>query len=88
MLGCINEIGQKQKADNVSGLLGASSLQERLRQLRAPKAGFVMRIGIDDFRIINERLGVDYGDTVLRQVAQCIESRLLPGQSVAGPVCV
>lgn len=25
MLGCINEIGQKQKADNVSGLLGASS---------------------------------------------------------------
>ena len=82
MLGCINEIGQKQKADNVSGLLGASSLQERLRQLRAPKAGFVMRIGIDDFRIINERLGVDYGDTVLRQVAQCIESRLLPGQSV------
>ena len=30
MLGCINEIGQKQEADNVSGLLGASSLQERL----------------------------------------------------------
>lgn len=82
MLGCINEIGQKQKADNVSGLLGASSLQERLKQLRSLQIGFVMRIGIDDFRIINERLGVDYGDTVLRQVALCIESRLQPGQSV------
>lgn len=80
MLGCINEIGQKQKADNVSGLLGASSLQEHLKQTAALSEGFVMRIGIDDFRIINERLGVDYGDIVLRQVAQCIESRLLPGQ--------
>lgn len=82
MLGCINEIGQKQKADNVSGLLGASSLQERLKQLPVLSDGYVMRVGIDDFRIINERLGVDYGDAVLRQVAQCIERRLLPGQSV------
>ncbi|MFG6358367.1 MAG: GGDEF and EAL domain-containing protein [Acetatifactor sp.] len=82
MLGCINEIGQKQKADNVSGLLGVSSLQEHLKQTDILTDGFVMRIGIDDFRIINERLGVDYGDKVLRQVAQCIESRLLPGQYV------
>ena len=35
MLGCINEIGRKQKADNVSGLLGVSSLQEHLKQIRA-----------------------------------------------------
>lgn len=82
MLGCINEIGRKQKADNVSGLLGVSSLQEHLKQISNLPEGFVMRIGIDDFRMINERLGVEYGDTVLRQVAQCIESRLLPGQYV------
>ena len=82
MLGCINEIGRKQKADNVSGLLGVSSLQEHLKQISNLPEGFVMRIGIDDFRMINERLGVEYGDTVLRLVAQCIESRLLPGQYV------
>lgn len=82
MLGCINEIGRAQKADNVSGLLGASSLREQLAQQGDLSEGFVMRIGIDDFRIINERLGVDYGDTVLRQVAQCIESCLFPGQLV------
>lgn len=82
MLGCINEIGRTQKADNVSGLLGASSFREQLTQQNDLSEGFVMRIGIDDFRIINERLGVDYGDTVLRQVAQCIESCLLPGQFV------
>ena len=82
MLGCINEIGRKQKADNISGLLGASSFQEHLTQLGRLTEGFVMRIGIDDFRIINERLGVEYGDTVLRQVAQCIENSLRPGQYV------
>lgn len=82
MLGCINEIGRTQKADNVSGLLRASSFREQLENQSGLTEGFVMRIGIDDFRIINERLGVDYGDTVLRQVAQCIENRLLPGQSV------
>ena len=82
MLGCINEIGRTQKADNISGLLGASSLQEYLAQQDSLTEGFVMRIGIDDFRIINERLGVEYGDTVLRQVAQCIENSLSPGQFV------
>ena len=82
MLGCINEIGRKQKADNISGLLGASSLQDYLARQGSLTEGFVLRIGIDDFRIINERLGVEYGDTVLRQVAQCIENSLRPGQSV------
>lgn len=82
MLGCINEIGRTQKADNISGLLRASSLQEHLAQQSSLTEGFVLRIGIDDFRIINERLGVEYGDTVLREVAQCIENRLLPQQSV------
>ena len=28
MMGCINEIGEKQKADNISGLLGESALRE------------------------------------------------------------
>lgn len=82
MLGCINEIGRTQKADNVSGLLGASSFRELLAQRSDLTEGVVMRIGIDDFRLINERLGVDYGDTVLRQVAQCIENCLLPEQFV------
>ncbi|MDE7222931.1 MAG: GGDEF and EAL domain-containing protein [Acetatifactor sp.] len=82
MLGCINEIGRTQKADNVSGLLRASSFQEHLAQQSSLTEGFVLRIGIDDFRIINERLGVEYGDTVLRQVAQCIENCLLPEQFV------
>lgn len=77
MIGCINEIGKQQKADNISGLLGESSFQEHLRQY-APSLpdAMLMRIGIDDFKIINERHGIQYGNKVLREVAACILKNL------------
>ena len=82
MIGCINEIGQKQKADNVSGLKGESSLQEHLKLLgdQFKNANF-LRIGIDDFKIINERHGSEYGNFVLRAVADCIKQCLHPFQT-------
>lgn len=73
MVGCINEIGAKQKADNVSGLLGSSSLQSYLYKTSAPfPEGFFLRLGLDDFKEINEKLGIEYGDMILRQTAECI----------------
>lgn len=81
MIGCINEIGAKQKADNVSGLLGETAFQAQLEAFHGncPK-GFLLRIGIDDFRDINEKFGTKYGDFVLRAVAECIENCLELGQ--------
>lgn len=81
MIGCINEIGKQPKADNISGLLGESSLHEHLKRLE-PSASDItlMRIGIDDFKIINERHGLQYGDYVLSEVAACICGSLGPGQ--------
>jgi len=74
--GCINEIGRKQKADNVSGLLGESSLQLELkmRGLGSRLEGFVLRLGIDNFKEINENKGMEYGDMILRKTAECIGS--------------
>ena len=72
MIGCINEIGQKKKADNVSGLLGEVTFQEQLRQFRALPKCYILRLGIDDFKNINETLGIGYGDHVLFDVATCI----------------
>lgn len=81
LVGCINEIGEKQKADNVSGLLGESSMKEYYeRNAEAFPAGFLLRIGIDDFKDINENLGIEYGDFILRKTAECIERCILPGQ--------
>lgn len=83
MLGCINEIGVKQKADNVSGLLGETSLQSYLHDFSSyfPN-GYILRLGIDDFKEINEKLGIEYGDMVLRQTAKCISEHILPGQKL------
>lgn len=82
MLGCINEIGAKQMADNVSGLLGISSLEVFLKQHSELKykMGYLMRLGLDDFKEINEKLGLDYGDMVLRKTAEIISECILPEQ--------
>ncbi len=82
LIGCINEIGKRQDADNVSGLLSAVTLKERLSKYERLPDGYVLRIGIDDFKIVNERLGQDYSDHLLRNVAECIETNLVDGQSV------
>ena len=74
MIGCINEIGKRQKADNISGLLSETSLKEHLVTLFPSIANAMfLRIGIDDFKMINERHGSEYGNFVLRSVADCIK---------------
>lgn len=77
MVGCINEIGARQKADNVSGLLGESSLQEYLDKWTGHfPNGYLLRIGIDDSREINEKFGVECSDMILRETAACISRNI------------
>ena len=81
MLGCINEIGQKQKADNISGLMGESALRDQFAQ-RFPGVDNIMflRIGIDDFKVLNERHGTEYGNYILREIARRIDECTVSGQ--------
>lgn len=83
MTGCINEIGKVQKADNLSGLLGASSLKLYLSQFteRFPD-GYMLRLGLDNLKGINARLGIEYGDLVLQRTSECIAECLLPDQKL------
>ncbi len=81
MVGCINEIGRKQKADNVTGLLGESSLQAFLQEYSdAIPDGYLLRLGLDNFKSINTKLGIEYGDMVLRRVGDIIEQCVHEGQ--------
>lgn len=83
LVGCINEIGRKQKADNVSGLLGETCFQNDFNHHTGGEIeGFLLRIGIDNFKEINENKGNEYGDMVLRKTADCIESVVLPEQRI------
>ncbi len=83
LVGCINEIGLKQKADNVSGLLREESLQSELG-LHGEEGmnGFLIRLGIDNFKEINENKGIEYGDMVIGRTAECIQSVLSPEQKL------
>lgn len=82
LIGCINEIGNKQKADNVSGLLGLTELQNFIANEFTLKNqyGFILQLGLDDFKEINEKLGSDYGDMLLGNTANCIKSCLKDNQ--------
>lgn len=83
LVGCINEIGKKQRADNVSGLLGETSLQSEFKRCRNEEvSGFILRIGIDNFKEINENKGIEYGDMIIRKTADCIESVVVDGQHI------
>ncbi len=83
LVGCINEIGKKQKADNVSGLLGESSLKQEINEKsNGSVSGFILRLGIDNFKEINENLGMEYGDMILRKTAECIEAVIRPEQKL------
>lgn len=83
LLGCLNEVGQKPVADNISGLLEIESIRQELGySCEKWDKGYILRIGIDDFKDINERFGVAYGDDVLRSVADCIIYSLEEGQKV------
>lgn len=81
LIGCINETGKKQRADNTSGLLGEQELSSFIRSVgNQPVSGFLMRFDIDDFSSINSTCGMDFGDYVLNKVAGCISGCLTEQQ--------
>ena len=83
LIGCINEIGKRQVADNDSGLLGEMSFKNFIYPINEDiKQGFILRIDIDDFKNINENFGVKYGNVVLKQVGNCIKKLLTKNQQL------
>lgn len=81
LIGCINEIGKKQKADNVSGLLGAGALWQYAQEFPAfLPDGFVMRLGMDDLGVVNSSFGMNFGDYLLKETADCIQRVMEPEQ--------
>ena len=85
MVGCINEIGGRQKADNISGLLGETSLEQYIDRKvseAGPLDGFFLRVGIDGLKGINARLGMEYGDLLLCRTAKYIQWCLRPEEQL------
>jgi diguanylate cyclase (GGDEF)-like protein len=78
IIGCINDVGKQQMADHVSGLLGLANLEALYAKSSTyfDCKGYLMRLGLDDFKEINEQLGIEYGNDILKNAAECIKSCL------------
>lgn len=83
IIGCINEIGVRRKADNVSGLKSLHVVAGTLETFcQVAAGGFTLHVGIDNFKVINESYGYEYGNFILRGMADCIKACLGPAQEV------
>ncbi len=83
LIGCVNEIGKTRKADNISGLREVSGVKDVIATFsRVANSGYILHVGIDDFKSINERFGHEYGNFILKEVANCIAEALNIGEEV------
>jgi diguanylate cyclase (GGDEF)-like protein len=74
--------------DALTGLPNRAALIERLeealaRSSRTGRPVTVLAIDIDRLRLINDTLGLEVGDEVLRRVARALAERVRPGDTVA-----
>ena len=79
--GVIARMDVKLKADHVTGLLNRNAFHVALmKELNSsPDAhGAVIFIGLDNFQLITETYGYEFGDNALRQLAQDITNILPP----------
>lgn len=75
LVGRVSELGKKAKADNLTGLRREARFRlnaEALLRDKPESIRYIMRIGIDNFKEINEKEGVEAGDEVLQELAECI----------------
>ena len=74
LVGRIAELGRKNTIDNVTGLYREVKLRSDLLNLKNIEKlnGFLLQIGIDNFREINDKYGKVFGNEVLSSVADCI----------------
>lgn len=84
LVGCINEIGVKPEADNVSGLLGEYALDRYIKDTCTDNIpdGFIIRMSIDNFSTINADFGMSYRDFILKRTAECILESIKPTQKL------
>ena len=74
LVGRISELGRKNKIDNVTGLYREISLRQNIVQMgKCGTKGFLLLIGIDNFKDINERYTKEVGNTTLKGLAKCVK---------------
>lgn len=75
LVGRICEIGKQNKIDNNTSLYKENVLKtEYNKKVKShDNFGYMLTIGIDNFKEINEKHGVAFGDRILAEVSSCIK---------------
>lgn len=75
LIGRVTDLGRKSSADNLTGLRKTErlcmDLSEMLRD-KPERIHYIMRLGIDNFKEINEKEGMEAGNAVLQELAENI----------------
>ena len=74
LVGRITELGKKNPIDSVTGLYREIRLHMDMLDMQGinEKNGYLLQIGIDNFREINDKHGKEFGNEVLFSVAESI----------------
>ncbi|HEX8912156.1 MAG TPA: EAL domain-containing protein [Humisphaera sp.] len=86
-----DELRRAATTDRLTGLANRALLSDRLRRaaLRAARApGYryaVLFLDFDRFKLVNDTLGHEAGDDLLRQIAARLRAALREGDTVGGP---
>lgn len=74
LIGRISEIGKKSRFDNNTGLYREVVLENVYNELAKSRdvSGFLMLIGVDNFKELNEKYGAQTGDDVLNILTESI----------------
>ncbi len=78
LIGRISDIGRKSKIDGITGLYRERSLKKYLQDLAdsGKYEGFLLQIGIDNFKEINEKYGKAFGNDELLNMAECLKKTI------------
>lgn len=75
LIGRVTDLGRKSSADNLTGLRKTErlcmDLSEMLRD-KPERIHYIMRLGIDNFKEINEKEGMEAGNAVLQELVENI----------------
>lgn len=84
LVGRISELARRNKIDNVTSLYNINILEQRYAELvsRQDIEGYMMIIGIDNFKEINEKYGHEFGDRILANMADVVRSCATDGEAL------
>ena len=81
MLGCINEIGKKAVADNVTGLITEDGIQDHLKTISFdPKHCYLMEVSIDHLNDLRHKFGIEYAQRLEGALGDCAQKSIGEGQ--------